>query len=379
VKRKRPIEFSGLGAFAHTWLARGDAGVLSERHLRILEAVRAHGSLNAAAKHLHISYRDAWEKVRQAEAALELRLIAARVGGARGGGSSLTAAGEDLVARLRAFHDEQRAAVARAAARHFGRRAVPAARRRGGNRLRLATTTSLVDTGLLASVLEPFTERFGIAVDVLPVGSGAALTQARTGKADVVLTHAPDSERQALEHGDVVNPRPVMRNAFAIVGPHDDPAGVRGARSVRTALRRIAAAAAPFLSRADRSGTHQRERALFAAAGITPGAWYRRHRMGMAALLRRAEAIGAYTLADRGTFAALAGELSLVELYSDERSLGNTYSVLATNPQQHGSANYRAAMALIGWLTSPAVQDLITHYRVAGRRVAQPALARRRR
>jgi len=262
--------------------------------------------------------------------------------------------------------------------RHFGGRAPSTARRRSADRLTLATTTSVVDTGLLAALLQPFTQHFGIDVEVVPVGSGAALRQARAGRADAVLTHAPGGERQAVTHGDVVNPRPVMRNAFVIVGPGADPARVRDAESVRTALRRIAAAAAPFLSRADRSGTHQRESALFAAAEITRGAWYRRHRMGMAELLRRADTVGAYTLADRGTFAALASELSLVELYSDDQLLANTYSVLATNPQRHGAANYRAAMALIGWLTSPAVQELIAAFRVAGRRVALPALTRRR-
>ena len=357
------------------WLTRGDEPVLGPRHLAILEALRELGSLNAAAKHLHISYRDAWGKVHQAEATLGIKLIAARVGGAGGGGSRLSAAGEQLVTRLRAFHEAHRQAAARSAALYFGN--APVGRHRNGDRLVVATTTSAIDTGLLPALVEPFAKRMGLTVELRPVGSGAALRLARTGAADVVLTHAPDAEQRSLVAGDTVNRRDVMASAFVIVGPADDPAGVCGTRDVSAALRRIAAASVPFLSRADGSGTHQRERAMLAAAAVTPAAWYRRERAGMAELLRRADAIGAYALTDRGTFAALTDSVSLQVLHSADPRLANVYAVLATNPHQHAGSNYLAAMALIGWLTSPAAQELIAAYRVGGRRVAHPAAAGR--
>ncbi len=353
------------------WLTRGGQPVLGERHLEILEALREVGSLNAAAKRLRISYRDAWGKIRQAEAALGVKLISVQIGGRSGGGSRLTPAGEDLITRLRVFHSEQRHAAARSATVFFG--GTSAASRASADTVRFATTTSVVDSGLLALLLPPFTRRFGIAVDVLPVGSGAALRLAHSGNADVVLAHAPEAEARAVRHGDVLNRRPVMTNDFVVVGPRDDPAAVRGARAVRIALQRIATTRAPFLSRNDGSGTHQRERTLLLAAGIKPGAWFRRARSGMAEMLRRASKEGAYLLADRSTVVALADSLALDILFAGDACLMNAYSVLATNPDHHPQARYVEAMALIGWFTSPAVQELIATYRVGGHAVARPA------
>jgi len=377
VRRRTVHSLPSLQAKAVTWLTRAGRPVLGERHLAILEAVCDSGSLNAAAKHLHMSYRDAWGKIRQAEAALGVELIAARVGGARGGGTRLTAQGEEVLCRLRAFHREEQQAVMHCAATYFGERPARATVRHSGEHLVLATTTSVVDTGLLGTLLAPVTRRMGIDVEVLAVGSGAALHLARAGRADVVLVHAPPAEERALQAGDTVNRRPVMTNEFVLVGPPDDPAQVRGVDAVRAAFRRIAAVQAPFLSRGDESGTHQRERALFDAAGITPGAWYRRGHCGMAESLRRTDSLHGYTLTDRGTFAALADELSLEVLCGGGPELRNPYSVSATNPYRHAGANYLAAMTLVGWLTSPAAQELIAAYRVAGRPVAQPAAAER--
>lgn len=361
-----------LGARTSTWLTHEGQPVLGERHLAILEGVSALGSLNAAAKHLRISYRDAWGQIRHAEAALGVGLIAARTGGRHGGGSCLTVEGEQLVARLRAFHQEQRQTTARCAARYFGGTPPPALRS-NDDRLVLATTTSLVDTGLLALLLAPFSQRAGTEVDVFAVGSGAALRLARTGDADVVLTHASGAEERSLIAGETVNRREVLTNEFVLVGPPDDPAGVRAVRGVQAALRRIAAARLPFLSRADESGTNQRERSLLTAAGVRPGRWYQRGHCGMAELLRATDAIRDYTLTDCGTFAAVADELRLDVLCRGGTELMNPYSVSATNPHRHEGANYLAAMELVGWLTSPATQEMIAAYRVAGRAVAQPA------
>jgi tungstate transport system substrate-binding protein len=349
---------------------RGDQPVLGERHLAILVTVQENGSLNAAAQRLGISYRDAWEKIRQAEVALGISLIVAQTGGRHGGGSRLTPAGEQLVARLRAFQREHEQATARAAAAYFDGSDSPAGSRHDS--LRLATTTSVVDSGLLTALLTPFTRRMGIEVEVLPVGSGAALRLARTGRADVVLAHAPEAEQRALCAGILVNRRAVMRNEFVFAGPLEDPAGVRTARAASVVFQRIAAARFPFLSRGDSSGTHLRERALLNAAGIRCGSWYRSDRSGMAELLRHANEARAYVLTDRGTFGALGETLALDILYDGDPLLENRYSVLATNPRRHPSANYVAAMALIGWLTAPPAQELIAAYRVSGRVIARP-------
>lgn len=358
-------------------LLRGGRPVLSARHLAILEAVRDLGSLNAGAKHLRISYRDAWEKIREAEAGTGLHLVAARTGGRHGGGSRLTATGEELVARLRAFETEQRRAAERSAALYFGAPPpTPSSAPRRSERVLLATTTSAVDSGLLSALLGPFTRRTGIEVEVAAVGSGAALRLAAEGRADAVLAHAPAAEERTVRAGHLVNRRAVMQNEFVLLGPPEDPARVRGARDAADALRRIAASGCLFLSRADGSGTHQRERQLLQAAGTARTApWYRRGRTGMAELLRRADEARAYVLADRGTFAALAAGLSLEVLHAGDRRLANPYSILATDPYRHPAASYLAAMELVAWLTSPPAQEIIAGYRIAGRQLAEPAAA----
>jgi tungstate transport system substrate-binding protein len=362
---------AGLPRLSRALLARlaDGSSPLRRRHLAILEAVRDRGSLNAAAQHLGISYRNTWTTLRQLQALLGVGLIRAQTGGRNGGGSRLTVAGEEFVARLRAFLAEQRAAAAHAASRHFGAAAASAAAR---DRLRLATTTSVVDSGLLAVLLPPFTDRLGIAVEVLPVGSGAALRLARDGRADAVLAHAPAVEERAESAGAILNRRPLMTNQFVLLGPADDPARVRGAATPAAAVRRIAAARAVFFSRADRSGTHECERHLLRAAAVTPGRWHRQGRCGMAELLRRASAAQAYLLSDTGTFAALADGLALEILANGAARLGNQYSIAAANPHRQRGVRFVEAMALIGWLTSPAARELIAEFRVGGRRIAVP-------
>ena len=358
-------------------LLTGSHPLLGQRHLAILEAVGRHGSLNAAAQRLGVSYRNAWANLHQLQARLGVTLVSAQTGGWHGGGSRLTPAGEDFVRRLRAFLAEQRAVAARAASRHFGRMEggapSPPSREVGrAETLRLATTTSLVDSGLLGALLPPFSARTGMSVEVLPIGSGAALRRVRAGQADAILAHAPAIEERAVAAGDIVHRHAVMSNRFALLGPTDDPARVRGTTTPASALRRIAAAGAPFLSRADRSGTHECERKLLRDAAVKAGAWYRRGRCGMAELLRRASAAQAYVLSDSGTFAALADTLAL-EILADGGGLTNCYSIAATNPHRHRDARFVEAMALIGWLTSPTAQAMIDAFRVGGRRIATPA------
>lgn len=240
-------------------------------------------------------------------------------------------------------------------------------------RLRLATTTSTENTGLLADLLPHFERRFGVAVEVIAVGSGQALKIAENGDADVVLAHAPALEEAFVAAGHGVNRRAVMYNDFVIVGPPGDPAGLRGSGSAVAALQRLAARQAPFLSRGDESGTHQKEKGLWAAAGIEPsGAWYRSAGVGMGQLLQMADEHRAYALTDRGTYLSRRQRGELVILVENDPPLFNPYSLIATNPARHRTVAYIAAMQLIAWMTSPEGQQRIAAFTVDGRPLFVP-------
>jgi tungstate transport system substrate-binding protein len=238
--------------------------------------------------------------------------------------------------------------------------------------LRLATTTSTENTGLLAAILPRFEQRFALRVDVVAVGSGQALKLAENGDADVVLSHAPKLEDAFVDAGHGVNRRGVMYNDFIIVGPPADPAGVRGTNAA-AALKAIAAAHAAFLSRGDESGTHQKEKELWQAAGLAPsGDWYRSAGVGMGQLLQMADEQRAYTLSDRGTYLAQKQKGELLVLVEGDAALFNPYTVIATNPAKHPTAKYIEAMELIAWLTSPEGQQAIGGYRIAGQVLFHP-------
>jgi tungstate transport system substrate-binding protein len=218
----------------------------------------------------------------------------------------------------------------------------------------LATTTSVNDTGLLDFILPEFQRRTGIEVKVVAVGSGQAIELARRGDADAVLSHAPDLEREFVRQGNAAGRWRLMYNHFMIVGLAADPAQVRAAPTAVAAMRRIAEARAPFVSRGDESGTHQRERSLWRRAGIRPkGDWYLEAGAGMAATLRLADERGAYTLTDNGTFLAQRAKLRLTTLCDKDSDLVNRYSLMAVSPQAHPGVNYDGAMRLIGYLRAP--------------------------
>ena len=240
-------------------------------------------------------------------------------------------------------------------------------------RLRLATTTSTENSGLLAELIPPFEGDSGIEIDVIAVGSGKAIRLAANGDADVILSHAPVLEQAFIEAGTGINRREVMYNDFVLVGPPRDPAGVRGFSSVAEALRRIASAGAAFVSRGDESGTHQKEKALWHLAGVEPsGAWYLPAGQGMGAVLLMADEREAYTLADRGTWIAYRRKGDLAILVEGDPPLFNPYTITAVNPARHPHVRYRAAMALIGWVTSREGQRLIDHFRIEGERLFRP-------
>lgn len=235
------------------------------------------------------------------------------------------------------------------------------------DRLRLATTTSTENSGLLDYILPVFTERYGISVDVVAVGTGAALELGRNGDADVVMVHARSLEDQFVAEGYGVNRRGIMYNDFILLGPPEDPAGIAAAGSAAEAMRMIADAEAVFISRGDNSGTHNRELQLWDSAGVTPaGNWYREVGQGMGTVITMTNEEQAYTLADRGTYLSYRSDIDLTVLTEGDPALFNPYGIIAVNPERYPDSNYVGAMALIAFLTAPEGQELIGQYRVQG-------------
>lgn len=237
--------------------------------------------------------------------------------------------------------------------------------------VRLATTTSTEASGLLSYVLPPFEKEENIKVDVIAVGTGKALRLGENGDVDVVLVHAREGEDKFVRAGLGINRRDLMHNDFVIVGPTGDPAGVKGLREIGPAMRRIAETG--FASRGDESGTHVRERKLWAAAGITPkGQWYLRTGQGMGETLLIADERQAYCLTDRATYLALRHKLDLAILCEGDPLLINKYGVIAVNPARHPHVNYAGAMKLIAYLTSEEGQQRIARFTIAGKQAFFP-------
>ncbi|WP_457629197.1 substrate-binding domain-containing protein [Oceanithermus sp.] len=231
--------------------------------------------------------------------------------------------------------------------------------------LRLATTTSVNDSGLLDALLPGFTQETGIPVQVIAVGTGQALAIAGRGDADAVLVHAPDLEARFLREGKGVAHACIAYNNFVIAGPASDPARVAGAASALEAMRRIYAAGAPFVSRGDNSGTYHRERALWKAAGLEPDdqPWYLESGSGMGATLALAAEKQTYTLTDLGTYLFMKDEVELTGLYDRPDPLMlNQYGYMVVNPERFAHVNAEAAYALRAYLLRPDVQQQISAY-----------------
>ncbi len=241
--------------------------------------------------------------------------------------------------------------------------------------IRLATTTSVENSGLLDALLPRFRERRGVEVRAVAVGTGMALRLAENGDVDAVLVHDPESEERFVAGGYGVGRREVMRNDFVVAGPAADPAGIRGLANAAEALGRVAASGAPFVSRGDDSGTHRKEKFLWRAAGVMPcGDRYLEAGQGMGAVLLMAAEKGAYCLTDRGTFNAMLGKVRLEILCAGDARLSNPYSVIVVNPARHPRTRYAEATMLAGWLVSPEGQGLIREYRKGGRIIFVPAV-----
>ena len=233
--------------------------------------------------------------------------------------------------------------------------------------VRLATTTSTDNSGLLAVLLPPFEQQSGYQVHVIAVGTGKALRLAREGDVDLVLVHARTAEDKLIADGFGVDRRDVMHNDFIIVGPAADPAGVKGMNDAGAALARIDASKQIFVSRGDDSGTHKKERALWEASGTQPeGRWYREAGQGMGKVLQIAAELDAYTLTDRGTWLAMKAKSPLQVLVEGDPGLFNPYGIIAVNPERFPELNHQGARALMDWITSPAGQKIIGDFRIEG-------------
>lgn len=231
--------------------------------------------------------------------------------------------------------------------------------------LRLATSTSTENSGLLKVLIPSFEKLSDHKVHVIAVGTGKALRMGEVGDADVLLVHSPQSEKKFVAAGHGVNHRSVMYNDFIIIGPKEDPAGIQGLRDSVTALKKISATNSLFISRGDNSGTHKKELALWKTAKLTPsGKWYREAGQGMGKVLQISSELSAYTLTDRGTWLSSMSASSLKILVEGDKRLFNPYGIIAVNPDKYHDINYIAAMSFIAWLTSPPAQQQIAEYTI---------------
>ena len=227
----------------------------------------------------------------------------------------------------------------------------------------LATTTSTQDSGLLDVLIPQFKEQTGVEVKVVAVGSGQALELGRRGDADVLLVHSPAAEDAFVRDGMSLERVPVMVNDFVLVGPSDDPAKIKGRKSVTEAFLEVARRHALFLSRSDDSGTHQKEQAIWKASRTQPeGDWYLRAGTGMAQALRLANEKRAYILSDRATYLALRGGLDLIVVSEGDSLLKNPYHALIVNPAKHPKVNLKGARQFVNFLTSPSTRKLISGF-----------------
>jgi tungstate transport system substrate-binding protein len=231
--------------------------------------------------------------------------------------------------------------------------------------LRLATTTSTRDSGLLDVLVPMFEKKTGIEVHVIAAGSGQALELGRRGDADVLLTHSPDAEKLFVKDGHGEERQPAMHNDFVLVGPETDPAGIKGKKSSIEAFRQIANSCSPFVSRGDESGTHVKEKKLWNEVQNEPeGDWYLRAGTGMAEVLRMADEKRAYTLADRGTYLTQRDKLSLAIIVEGDALLRNPYSVIVVSSEKHPQVSHEAARQFAEFLLSPDVQRTIGDFGV---------------
>ncbi len=229
--------------------------------------------------------------------------------------------------------------------------------------VRLSTTTSVNDSGLLPELEKMFEQKTGYPLDIVANGTGAAIKLGESGDADVLLVHAKASEEAFVASGFGVKRIPFMHNFFVIAGPENDPAGIRTAGTAAEAFKLIAQAKATFVSRGDDSGTHKAELAIWNKASLKPeGSWYNSAGKGMGPCLQMAGELSAYILTDKATFLSTRTQTKLTILLGASEDMKNTYSLIAVNPEKHATVNRDGAQAFIDFLLSDEAKDFISAY-----------------
>jgi tungstate transport system substrate-binding protein len=240
----------------------------------------------------------------------------------------------------------------------------------------VASTTSTQDSGLFGHILPLFKQKTGIDVKVIAQGTGQALETARRGDADVVFVHAKAQEEKFITDGFGVKRYPVMYNDFVLIGPKDDPAGVKGEKEVTAAFKGIKDKGASFVSRGDKLGTHTAELNLWKAAGIDiakdKGPWYKEIGQGMGAALNTAASMNGYVLADRGTWLSFKNRGDLEILAEGDRRLFNQYGIILVNPAKHSHVKADLGQAFIDWVVAPEGQQAIADYKINGQQLFFP-------
>lgn len=239
--------------------------------------------------------------------------------------------------------------------------------------IKMATTTSTDNSGLLKYLLPKFEASCRCKIHYTAVGTGNALKLGENGDVDVVLVHARPAEDQFVAAGYGVNRRDVMYNDFVIVGPHSDPAGIKGMKDVLAAMKKLKQSGAIFVSRGDDSGTNKKEIACWKALGIDPkGPNYLSIGQGMGQTLTLTGEKQGYTLSDRATYTTYAAKTGLEIMVAGDKRLLNPYGVIAVSPKRHPGINYAGAMAFVDWMTSPQGQKAIGDYRFKGAQLFHP-------
>jgi tungstate transport system substrate-binding protein len=239
--------------------------------------------------------------------------------------------------------------------------------------LRMATTTSTENSGLLKAIIPEFEAASGLKVHIISVGTGKAMKLGENGDVDVVLVHSRPDEDQFVAQGFGVSRRDVMYNDFVVVGPRADPAGIRGTKNVIAAFRKLLEANATFVSRGDDSGTDKMEKSYWVEVGRRPqGRLYLAAGQGMGEVLTMADHLGAYTLTDRATYGAYRPRIDLDILVEGDARMFNPYGVIAVNPARYPDANFKGAMQLVEWITGSEGRRAITGFRVNGEQLFFP-------
>jgi len=234
-------------------------------------------------------------------------------------------------------------------------------------RIRMASTTSTQNSGLFDYLLPIFEKKTGIKIDVVAVGTGAAIEIGKRGDADVVFVHAKEQELKAVEEGFFVNRHDVMYNDFVVIGPSNDLAKIKGTKLTTDAFKKIAESGSQFVSRGDKSGTHTKELSLWKKVGIEPTGqkWYLEVGQGMEKTQRIADEKRAYTLTDRGTWLATRDKdkLDMTIVLEGDPTLFNQYGVMAVNPEKFKTVKFKEAMVFVNWIISKEGQDVVASFK----------------